>query len=464
MPFVGTTFNRLYDWTDDRDSGIKIRADRFDNELDGIAAGLTTAYEAAAGQHVVNAQTGTSYAILNGDRANLITFSNGSSIAATIAQAGAASQFATGWYAWLQNKGAGTVTLTPTTSTVAGASTLVLVTNDAALLVSDGTNYQAFKVVGMSANGASLVAATDYAAMRALLDLEAGTDFYSITAADAAFQAKDSDLTALAGNSSNGLWARTGAGTGAARTITGTSNQISVSNGDGVSGAPTLSLDPSDIIVPAIITAPNTGLHVLDTNASHDLILKPGSDITADRTLTLTTGDADRTLTISASATVNQDYSTTGNPQFATIELGHASDTTISKSASGVIAVEGVVIPSISSTNTLTNKRVTPRIGTTASSATPTPTGDSSDEYTITAQAAAGAFAAPSGTPTDGQKLIIRIKDNGTARALTWDAIYRAGTDVALPTTTVLSKTMYLGFIYNSTDSKWDLVAKVDNI
>ena len=38
------------------------------------------------------------------------------------------------------------------------------------------------------------------------------------------------------------------------------------------------------------------------------------------------------------------------------IELGHATDTTLSRSAAGVLAVEGVVIPSISSTNTLTNK------------------------------------------------------------------------------------------------------------
>ena len=43
----------------------------------------------------------------------------------------------------------------------------------------------------------------------------------------------------------------------------------------------------------------------------------------------------------------------------ATIELGHASDTTLSRSAAGVLAVEGVVIPSISSTNTLTNKTLT---------------------------------------------------------------------------------------------------------
>ena len=36
------TFSRLFDWTDDRDNGIKIRADRFDQELDGFATGLTT--------------------------------------------------------------------------------------------------------------------------------------------------------------------------------------------------------------------------------------------------------------------------------------------------------------------------------------------------------------------------------------------------------------------------------------
>lgn len=48
------------------------------------------------------------------------------------------------------------------------------------------------------------------------------------------------------------------------------------------------------------LTFPNTGLHILDTNDSHDLIVKPGSDLSADRTLTLTTGDANRTLNISA--------------------------------------------------------------------------------------------------------------------------------------------------------------------
>lgn len=50
-----------------------------------------------------------------------------------------------------------------------------------------------------SANAQSLVTAANYAAMRSLLDLEAGTDFYSIAAANAAFQPIDADLTSWAG-------------------------------------------------------------------------------------------------------------------------------------------------------------------------------------------------------------------------------------------------------------------------
>ncbi len=44
----------------------------------------------------------------------------------------------------------------------------------------------------------------------------------------------------------------------------------------------------------------NTGLKVKDTNASHGLSIVPGSDLAADRVFTLTTGDAARTLDISA--------------------------------------------------------------------------------------------------------------------------------------------------------------------
>lgn len=55
-------------------------------------------------------------------------------------------------------------------------------------------------------------------------------------------QAYDADLDAVAGLSSTGLMARTGAGTAAARTLTAPAAGITVSNGDGVSGNPTLAL------------------------------------------------------------------------------------------------------------------------------------------------------------------------------------------------------------------------------
>jgi hypothetical protein len=113
--------------------------------------------------------------------------------------------------------------------------------------------------------------------------------------------------------------------------------------------------------------------------------------------------------------------------------------------------------------NTLTNKRITYRTGGAASYTTSvTIAADSVDMFVITAQAGALLFNAPSGTPTQGQMLLIRIKDNGTARALTWNAIWRSGTDVTLPSTTVLSKTLYMEFLYNTTDSKWDIVGKAD--
>lgn len=59
-------------------------------------------------------------------------------------------------------------------------------------------------------------------------------------------QPLDATLTALAGFNTNGIIVQTAADTFAGRTITGTSNQVNVSNGNGVSGNPTLSL-PQDI-------------------------------------------------------------------------------------------------------------------------------------------------------------------------------------------------------------------------
>lgn len=114
-------------------------------------------------------------------------------------------------------------------------------------------------------------------------------------------------------------------------------------------------------------------------------------------------------------------------------------------------------------TDTLTNKRVTPRVSTNAAPASPLAwNSDSYDQITITGLSGALTINADSGTPTEGQKITFRLKDNGTARALTWTtgstASFRA-VGITLPTTTVISKTVYVGAIYNSTDSRWDVVS-----
>jgi hypothetical protein len=112
---------------------------------------------------------------------------------------------------------------------------------------------------------------------------------------------------------------------------------------------------------------------------------------------------------------------------------------------------------SASFTQTLTNKRVTPRIGTTTSSATPTINTDTVDHYIITAQTVAiTSFTTNlSGTPTEGQKLMISI--TGTAaRAITWGASFSNG-PVALPTTTVTTTRLDVLFIWNG--STWRCMA-----
>ena len=74
-----------------------------------------------------------------------------------------------------------------------------------------------------------------------------------------------------------------------------------------------------------VVTLANTALHILDTNASHDLIIAPGSDLTADRTLTLTTGDAARTVTLSGNPTLadwfDQSVKQAASPTFASLTL-----------------------------------------------------------------------------------------------------------------------------------------------
>lgn len=120
----------------------------------------------------------------------------------------------------------------------------------------------------------------------------------------------------------------------------------------------------------------------------------------------------------------------------------------------------GVAVPTISSTNTLTNKRHTLRAPAVTQSATPTINTDVTDVAHITAlaQAITSMTTNLSGTPVQGDTLRIDITDNGTARAITWGASFESGAAI-LPATTVISTRLDIMLYWNTVTSKWRCMA-----
>lgn len=157
---------------------------------------------------------------------------------------------------------------------------------------------------------------------------------------------------------------------------------------------------------------------------------------------------------------INTLYGTTNAITVGSVEVGHATDTTLSRVSAGVIAVEGVTVPTISSTSTITNKRNTRRVVVTTQAAAPAINTDNGDIFQITglAQAITSFTTNLTGTPVAGDMMIIQITDNGTARALTFGASF-AATTVALPTTTVISTMLRIGFQRNNANTVWDCIA-----
>lgn len=137
------------------------------------------------------------------------------------------------------------------------------------------------------------------------------------------------------------------------------------------------------------------------------------------------------------------------------LTIGGADGNVIVDDAAG----ESVTITAWTSVYTTLAAVLGPNVQSVASSATVTPT-FLNDMVKVTAQAAALALANPTGTPVEGKRILIRIKDNGTARAISYGGQYRA-VGVTLPTTTVINKTHYLTCIWNDTDTRLDVIAVV---
>lgn len=97
-----------------------------------------------------------------------------------------------------------------------------------------------------------------------------------------------------------------------------------------------------------------------------------------------------------------------------------------------------------------------PTINSITSSSTITP---DTDVYSVTALAVPTSIAAPTVTATDGKVLVLRIKDNGTSRAISWNAIYSniSGLDALAATTA--NKWHVVCCMYSTAAVKWQIVS-----
>lgn len=138
-----------------------------------------------------------------------------------------------------------------------------------------------------------------------------------------------------------------------------------------------------------------------------------------------------------------------GTPENVTVDdITASGNATIAGNASiaGNLAVTGTFRPK-------------PRVSSTTATATLTPNIDNFNIYDLTAQNAALAIANPTGTPNNGDPLIIRIKDDGTARAITYGTAYQNVSGLDLITTTTIGKWIIIGIQYNAAVSKWQILS-----
>ena len=131
---------------------------------------------------------------------------------------------------------------------------------------------------------------------------------------------------------------------------------------------------------------------------------------------------------------------------------------------------ENMTVVGTTQTQTLTNKTITQRVSSTASISSPLAfNSDNFDLYAATAQAGNLTINADAGTPTDGQKIIFRFTCDGTARTITFTGgaskafkpvganLTAAGSDFTYALT--INKTTYFGCVYNTSSSRWEVVA-----
>jgi hypothetical protein len=169
------------------------------------------------------------------------------------------------------------------------------------------------------------------------------------------------------------------------------------------------------------------------------------------------------TVTISPNDVQHVYFIKNASGESVVLTQGSGGNVTIANGKSAIVYADGAGAGAevVDLTNTFLFQPLTRAVAASGTSGTLTPNSDTTDIFNAFALDGATALDVPSGTPIDGQRLILRLRDDGTARALTW-TITSGGYRVigsTLPSTTTISKLLYVGCVYNSTDSFWDVVA-----
>lgn len=116
----------------------------------------------------------------------------------------------------------------------------------------------------------------------------------------------------------------------------------------------------------------------------------------------------------------------------------------------------------VDGTATLSNKNIQSRVVVLSDATSVTFNADTTDLASQTNTQIAGTLTinAPTGTPVNGQKIVFRLQSTNV-QTFAWNAAFAGSTDLTLPTVSSgATKFDYMGFIYNSTAAKWQILAK----
>jgi hypothetical protein len=124
----------------------------------------------------------------------------------------------------------------------------------------------------------------------------------------------------------------------------------------------------------------------------------------------------------------------------------------------GVVQANFIEVATTTSTQTIRNKQIVPRVVSENTAASLTPWLATGDIYEITQlDQRLTVTASPDATTFGGQELLFRIRDNNTSQTVTWNKTYRP-IGVTLPAVTVAGKWVYVRCIYNASDTMWDVI------